>query len=224
MSAHANLTDATHREAQALLPWLANGTLDGAELARIEAHVGHCAACRADLDTLVTLRDAAALPMPALDPDAALARLLPQLDAPAAPQAAALPAALPSPRGWRARLAANDARWLRAAAGLQFGVIVVLGALLLRPGGATDPQGGDYRVLGADAGTAGTLVVAFKPDTPERELRRIVLDSGARIAGGPTVTGAWVLATTQAPAAVAARLRAQAAVVLAEPLGAGARP
>lgn len=220
MSAHANLDDAAHREAQELLPWLANGTLDGAELARVEAHVGHCAACRADLDTLATLRERADLPLPGLDVDAALGRLLPQLDEAAPAPVTALPAA----RGWRARLAANDARWLRAAAGLQFGVIVVLGALLLRPGGETDPQAGDYRVLGADAGAAGTLIVTFKPDTPERELRRIVIGSGAQVAGGPTVTGAWVLATTQAPAEVAARLRQQPAVVLAEPLGAGAPP
>jgi hypothetical protein len=68
------------------------------------------------------------------------------------------------------------------------------------------------------------LVVTFKPDTSERELRRIVRASGARIVGGPTVTDAWLLGTEEAPAPVLARLRAEPAVTLAETLGAGDKP
>jgi len=207
---------AAHREAQDLLPWLANGSLAGDELARVEAHLGTCAGCRADLDTLYTLRDADpdAAPLPNLDPEAALARLLPQLETRAMPASAALPAV----PGWRARLAANDARWLRVAMGLQFCAIAVLAALLLRPGGESGAPPDAYRVLGADAGTGSMLLVAFRPETPERELRRIVLASGARIVGGPTVTGAWMLSSADAADAVAARLRSQPAVTLAEPL------
>jgi hypothetical protein len=225
MSEHA------HREAQDLLPWLANGTLAGTELERVQAHLKGCAQCRADLAASHTLRAAAPAPSLDLDMESALARLLPQLDAPApaavppqvsAPsQAASLPA-----RGWRARLAANDARWLRVAAGVQCCAIVVLAALLLRPGGGTDASAdtGAYHVLGAAPAAQSQLIVMFKPDTPERELRRIVLESGARIVGGPTATGAWVLGTEQAADAVAGRLRGQAAVTLAEPLGAEGRP
>jgi anti-sigma factor RsiW len=233
MSEHA------HREAQDLLPWLANGTLAGTELERVQAHLKGCAQCRADLAALHTLRAAAPPASFDLDMESALARLLPQLDAPAsaAVQPAALPqvsappqaAALPA-RGWRARLAANDARWLRVAAGVQCCAIVVLAALLLRPGAATDASAGvsantgAYHVLGAAPAAQTRLIVMFKPDTPERELRRIVLESGARIVGGPTATGAWVLGTEQAADAVAGRLRGQAAVTLAEPLGAEGRP
>jgi hypothetical protein len=215
-AAQADSGAAAHREAQDLLPWLANGSLAGDELARVEAHLGRCAQCRADLDTLYTLRDGADAPLPELDAEAALARLLPQLETPAVPASAPLPAV----PGWRARLAANDARWLRVAMGLQFCAIAVLGALLLRPGGESGAPPDVYRVLGADAGTGSMLVVAFRPDTPERELRRIVLASGARIVGGPTVTGAWMLGSSDAAEAVAARLRSQQAVTLAEPLGA----
>ena len=39
-----------HGRAQALLPWVANGTLDAAELAEVEAHLAECARCRADLE------------------------------------------------------------------------------------------------------------------------------------------------------------------------------
>jgi anti-sigma factor RsiW len=207
--------EAAHREAQDLLPWLANGRLDGAELQRVQAHLTTCATCRADLDTLYALQDVADLPAPGLDVDKAFARLLPQLDT-VAPEDAA-----PVIPGWRTRLAANDARWLRAAVGLQFCAIVVLGALLLRPSGDTQMAAQDaaYRVLGAETGADSIVAVTFKPDTPEHELRRIVTASGAHIVGGPTVTGAWMLGSAQAPADVAARLRTESAVTLAEPLG-----
>jgi hypothetical protein len=223
-----------HREAQEALPWLANGSLAGSELERVQAHLKGCAACRADLAVLHTLRAAGPGAEPACDADAALARLLPQLDAPASAQPAApavLPAApaplaarTPAPSGWRTRLAANDGRWLRLAVGAQCCVIAVLAGLLARPSGGSQAQAGDYRVLGAAAASESRLIVMFKPDTPERELRRLVLENGARIAGGPTATGAWVLATDQAADAVAGRLRGQAAVTLAEPLGAEGRP
>jgi Putative zinc-finger len=207
--------EAAHREAQDLLPWLANGRLDGAELQRVQAHLTTCATCRADLDTLYALQDVADLPAPGLDVDKAFARLLPQLDT-LAPEDAA-----PVIPGWRTRLAANDARWLRAAVGLQFCAIVVLGALLLRPSGDTQMAAQDaaYRVLGAETGADSIVAVTFKPDTPEHELRRIVTASGVHIVGGPTVTGAWMLGSAQAPADVAARLRTESAVTLAEPLG-----
>ena len=212
--------EAAHREAQDLLPWLANGRLDGAELQRVQAHLAICATCRADLDTLYTLQDVADLPPPDLDVDKAFARLLPQLDAVAPADAA------PVTPGWRTRLAANDGRWLRAAVGLQFCAIVVLGTLLLRPSGDMQMamQDGAYRVLGADTGADSIVAVTFKPDTPEHELRRIVTASGAHIIGGPTVTGAWMLGSAQAPADVVARLRAESAVTLAEPLVMQASP
>ena len=212
--------EAAHREAQDLLPWLANGRLDGAELQRVQAHLDTCATCRADLDALYTLQDVADLPPPGLDVDKAFARLLPQLDAVAPADAA------PVVPGWRTRLAANDGRWLRVAVGLQFCAIVVLGTLLVRPSGDTQMAAQDdaYRVLGAEAGADSIVAVTFKPDTPEHELRRIVTASGAHIVGGPTVTGAWMLGSAQAPADVAARLRAESAVTLAEPLGVQASP
>ena len=69
-----------HAEAQHLLPWLANGTLSGTELERVQAHVKACATCRADLAALHMLRAAGTGAAPAFDADAALARLLPQLE------------------------------------------------------------------------------------------------------------------------------------------------
>lgn len=205
-----------HREAQAALPWLANGTLAGAELERVEAHVHGCGACRAELAMLHTLRAAGEPPLPALDMDTALARLMPQLDA-------ALPMPSPVP-GWRARFAANDRSWLRAAVALQCCAIAVLAGLLLRPSAGPSAPPADYHLMGACAVAQAALIVSFKPDTPEQELRRIVLASGARIVGGPTATGAWLLGADADPATVAARLHREPAVTLAEPLAAESRP
>jgi hypothetical protein len=103
----------------------------------------------------------------------------------------------------------------------QGGVIVLLAALLARPDGA----GEAYRALGAVAAAQGQAVVVFRPETPERELRRIVRASGARIVDGPTVTDAWVVGIDPARVApLLARLRAEPAVLLAEPLSAAERP
>jgi hypothetical protein len=214
-----NASSQAHEEAQELLPWLANGSLGGTERERVQAHLQVCAACRAELSALHTLRAAGPATVPGLDAEAALARLLPQLDAPAPVLPAPVSAADPVLPGWRARLAANDRSWLRAAVALQFGAIAVLGALLARPGTSQQAPADAYRLLGAADGVRGSLVVAFSPDTPEREVRRIVLASGARVVGGPTATGAWLLDTGDAPAAVVAHLRAERAVTLAEALG-----
>lgn len=244
--AHHNTDDSAdysaHRDAQEALPWLANGTLAGAELERVQAHLQGCAACRADLAQLHLLR-AAGQDAPAnCDVDRAFARLLPRLDddvaaavAPYAPPfatQAATGTATGRVPGWRARLAANDYAWLRAAAAFQFAVIAVLGALLAYPRGGHGDDAGPYRALGAGPVAHGALVVTFRPDTPERELRRIVRASGARIAGGPTATGAWVLEidagdaddAERAATAAAVRLRAEPAVTLAEALAATGRP
>lgn len=238
----------SHSEAQDALPWLANGTLAGAELERVQAHVAGCADCRADLALLRTVRAAGPGPDLGFDPERALARLMPRLDAApvaddvpvpcAPPQPQTLPktetvpetATLPGsaapglPRRWRDRLAANDGTWLRAAVAAQFCAIAVLAALLARPATHLDAPG-DYRVLGAaGANGAARLVVTFRPDTPERELRRIVRASGARIVGGPTVTDAWLAGADGRLDPVLARLRAEPAVTLAEPLSMDGQP
>lgn len=196
-----------HMEAQQLLPWLANGTLHEPELSRMQAHLEVCADCRAELALLHTLRATGPVGTPDFDVDGALARLMPQLDT--------------APPTWRARLAANDHTWLRAGVVAQFFVIAFLGILLARSHAAPD---GDYRALSASPAPRAGMVVAFKPETPERELRRILHASGARIVGGPTATGAWLIETDATPATVAARLRAEPAVTLAESLAMEGQP
>ena len=204
------MTTATHQHAQPLLPWLLAGTLDDADLAAIELHVAGCAECQADLAWQRQLRTASAPPDAGCDAERAYAALLPRL--------AAQEPRIGTLARWRNAAAANNA-WLRWAAGAQLAVIAVLALLLARPSFVTD-----YRALGA-APPAGSVVVTFRPDTPEREIRRILQANGARVIDGPTVTDAYVLALPAAQSGSAlTRLRAEPAVTLAEPLTAGGRP
>jgi hypothetical protein len=202
----------THEAAQGLLPWLLAGTLDSAERAMVQTHLLACAQCQADLDWQRKLCAAAPPPAIGFDADRAYAKLLPRLES--GPARSALPAC------WRRMNSANSA-WLRWTAAAQLAAIGVLAIMLVRPG----PDAGAYRALGAATPAAGNLVVVFKPDTTEGEMRRILQASGARLADGPTVTGAYVLALPAplAPAALG-RLRAEPSVTLAEPLGAHTPP
>jgi hypothetical protein len=208
----ANSDGDAHDEAQQLLPWLLAGTLEGAELERVQTHLGSCERCRADLEWEGSLR-AAGQREPALDPDRALGQLLPRLG----PQEACDGSA----GRWQSAVAANDSRWLRRLAAVQLAIIAVLALLLVRPG----DDNASYRALGAAGQAQGNLVVAFKPDTPERELRRILQAADARVVDGPTVTDAYVLAVPQSrQAATLGRLRAEPAVTLAQSLGTESRP
>lgn len=208
-----------HRAARESLPWLLNGSLDGAELDAVAAHLRVCADCRQELEMLRALRAAARDGAgPACDPERALARLLPRLDA--APPATPEPAVPGLLQGWRGRLAANERSWLRGAVLAQGAALAALLVLLVQPGVHDDT----YRTLGANARAQARLVVVFRPDTSECELRRIVRAGGMRIVDGPTVTDAYLLDAGGDLGPTLARLRAEPAVRLAEALGPERRP
>jgi hypothetical protein len=201
-----------HETAQELLPWMLAGTLDSAELAQIQSHLQTCPQCQAELEWQRKLRAAAPPPDAAFDADRAFAKLLPRLG----PQESRIGVLA----RWREAVSANGA-WLRWTALAQLAVIGVLAVMLARP----DSNAGTYRALGEAQRAAGDAVLVFKPDTTEREIRRILQASGARVVDGPTATSAYVivLPEAQAPAALA-RLRTEPAITLAEPLRAAELP
>lgn len=204
---------AEHQAAQMALPWLLKGTLEPAERARVDGHLLTCAACRADLANLALIGGAATPAAPACDPDRALARLAPLLDE-SRQQAGRV-------AGPNAHAAANDSRWLRTLLLAQCAAIAVLLALLLGPA----PAGDTYLALGADSRPGADVAVRFAPDTPERELRRIVQAGGARIVDGPLDSGAYLLSVPRPRiGATLARMRAEPMVRLVEPLAGEPRP
>src|SRR3954463_2666539 len=73
------LRGSPHEQAQQLLPWYVNGTLEADEAAEVETHLAECAECRADLAAEQVLsRNVAALP---LDVEHACSMLSDRIDA-----------------------------------------------------------------------------------------------------------------------------------------------
>ena len=72
---------------------------------------------------------------------------------------------------------------------------------------------------------AANVVVMFKPEASEREIRNALRASGARMVDGPTASNAWLLSVPgQGHLQAIARLRAQPAVAIAESLDARQAP
>jgi Putative zinc-finger/Fervidolysin N-terminal prodomain len=203
-----------HRAVQALLPWHAAQTLDADERERVEAHLAECPRCQADLAFERRLQAAhrALDGAPAHDVERDWARLTSRLDEPAPSRGAGLRAAVRRWReGWQA-LGANVRRVLVTQCALIAALGVVLGLAL--------PFGGVYRALGAGPANAqGNLLVMFRAEASEAQLRAALQAAGARVVDGPTAAGAWLLAVPAARKAAALEsLRAQPTVRLAEPL------
>ena len=216
--------DSAQRAAEAVLPWFVNGTLDGDELAAVEQHLRECARCRREIDWLRELQGVCAVETPEeaatahTDATASYRRLRDRIDRPWPREALAqrLGRVL---QAWQ-----RTTSWAKWAIAVEFGAIVAL-AVVLAPGGE-DPA--VYRTLGATpvrATPASTLAVMFDEKATESDLRRILRAAGARIIEGPTEANAYVLEVPpeRRDAALAA-LRAESAVVLAEPLAAGPKP
>jgi hypothetical protein len=78
----------------------------------------------------------------------------------------------------------------------------------------------DFHTLGAQPAPAlGDAIAIFRPEAREADVMRALRTSGARLVGGPTAADAYVLQVPLASRATAlAKLRADHAVVMAEPL------
>ena len=102
---------------------------------------------------------------------------------------------------------------------LQSTVIVGLAALVI----VMVPRDDAYRALGSPsrAGEA-SIVVVFRPEASELQIRQALHDSDVRLVDGPTVTGAYLLSAAPAKhAAAIEQLRRQTAVLRVESLAAG---
>ena len=202
-----------HQNVQELLPWFLNGTLQGEEAAKVEEHLRGCPGCREELECLRVMQSEYLESEMAPEAQAALAKLRPRLEE-------ALPAKPPPRRatGRAATLTAPFPVWFKLAMAAQFALVFGLGWAVLQP----ERAGLAYHVLsasGAPERAAGSLVVVFDPAAPQREVARILRASGGRVVDGPTASNGYVVAVADGGLSAAlARLRAEPAVVLAEPL------
>jgi anti-sigma factor RsiW len=202
-----------HQSLQELLPWFLNGTLQGDEAARVEEHLGQCAECSSELKCLQ-----------ALQIDYRASELAPEAEASLAKLRARLHEAIPARRPLRrapsrtGRPTATIPIWAKLALAAQFALVFGLGWQVLQPDRAVLA----YHTLSAAGGpehAAGSLVVVFDPGTAQRDVGRILRASGGRVVDGPTASNGYVVAVPDGGLnAALTRLRAEPAVVLAEPL------
>jgi anti-sigma factor RsiW len=211
-----------HQEVQALLPWYVCASLGAEERARVEAHIAECPRCQAELAWERELQAACSnsnLAAPG-DVDRGFARLRERI------------AVGPPPRrrfGLVARLRARwreGPAWTRWALLAQCVLVATLSGLLLLP---PSPEQ-RFRALGGPAGPpaaadGGNLIVRFRPEATEQEMRRVLRDSKARLVYGPTSTDAYLLAVPAGlETAAVKQLRQESAVLLVESLDGRAAP
>jgi hypothetical protein len=210
-----NLDRATHETVQKLLPWFVADTLEDAERDLVREHVRTCSQCQADIEWEQKFRGLAIGQQSDMNSSAeverALQRLHPQLET----------------HGLHA-LTRNFLRsihdaWQYSSAGmrtlvaLQFVAIFGLGYVLSMP-----PRDASFRALAQGTAPAANLVVMFKPDTTEAQMRVILSNNSARVVDGPTVTGAYLLTVpTRRRAQVLARLQLESAISMAVPIDDG---
>ena len=198
-----------HEQAQLLLPWHVNGTLESAETVWLEAHLAECAECRADLEAEEALRiQVATMPV-----DVEPARL------PVFDRIAARPKP-PATAPWEFLRRRITVGW--ALAGQAAIAAVAVAAFLATP----TSQDGEYRLLGSQPeATRGNVIVLFSPDTAERDLRAALVRNCGRLVDGPTASGAYIVRVPEATRdRVLDRLRQVPQVVLAEPIDVGDDP
>jgi len=188
-----------HEEYQLLVPWFVNGTLDASEMDRFSAHMAACTSCRQQVESELAFARQYVELLPLRQPDtsrmeAGLEDLMARIEAPAA-----------------------TVRWqkcwpLAMAASLL--AISLMSLIWLVP----DSQ--VYRTLtrSSEVASGTVLQVVFEPQTPEREVRRLLIDTGATIISGPSAQGVYRI---ELPAdanekVVIAYLKAQPATLMLE--------
>lgn len=179
----------TYQDIHELLPFRANGTLEGAELAAVDAALAEDADLRAALAALTAIRQTMQAEEVASPGEIGLARLM--RDVEAEPRETA-----PAPA------AANDNMvplsrlriWQVAAAVV---LTVGLGVNLPQfgPGSAPmdSPESAPAGFTLASGGSDADFTVIFAPDATELEIRGLLLDTGLEIVSGPSALGIYGL-------------------------------
>lgn len=195
-----------HAQADRLLPWYVNETLDDDERRQVEQHLVECTHCQREAAWLREIQEEFAARVEQHDASPKLQHLHRRMDR----------RRRPSPASFMWRRRERRLAWLAA---LQAAVILGLGIALL--GQPRVP----YRTLSAPASKGALLVVVFNAQTREAQMRNLVRESGARIVGGPTAQGAYVLRVPDAHELAARKmLAASPHVTLVEDLSSGGNP
>lgn len=151
-----------------LLPWLANGTLAGAELQEVEAHVATCERCRRELAWLESLRSSVA-----------------ELESAQAPGEFGLNRLLRDIR--RRPQYAERRRWLAPALAASLAVVALQGVMLAHFWTRSD----NIAPLGREMLDADVLQIRFEPRATEADIRDALQAIGASLIDGPGALGIY---------------------------------
>jgi len=198
--------NSSHQEVLELLPWFVNGTLGGSDLARVEAHLQECGACREEeaLQRRVCAALAADSPVQQL-PAASLNRLRQRIDrherVPRVPRRRPLAAAV-------------------AATVLIAGLVVGVPSAYYWQRQVRAGDAASYFTVTSAAPQHPQAVIraVFAPMVTLRDLQGLLDDARLRIVAGPTEAGVYSLAMNGAESTAWSlqRLRAHAGVRFAE--------
>lgn len=213
MSKVVPLQASIHYQAERLLPWLLNGTLEDGQRELVERHLAACARCREEarnqerLQALYLQLDAEPSAPPGFE---RLRRRLPGVEPWGTAWREWRPRAVRA--GWRNPVL----RWTAAAC------LLLATVLAVSPWRAAPESAPAFRTLGSVAAPTPVgeqLVVVFDPGLSEARMRALLRASGARIVDGPSEAGAYVLVLpADRIVAVQAGLRDAPGVLLVERL------
>lgn len=192
-----------HQELALLLPWYANGALEGSERLRVEQHVRSCILCRRELAfesaTLDLFRNENALDQSA---SAGFEHLRTQI-ATATPRNSAARRALRPPVRWLEKLygmvASPYRRPLLVAVPLALGVVAIGLAMLLPRTGADLAVSGtatpDFETLSSEHAVASPddINVIFHPGTDAGAIDELLGSLPAEVVRGPNGAGVYTL-------------------------------
>jgi anti-sigma factor RsiW len=194
-----------HDQTDELLPWYATGQLEPADRAIVEGHLASCARCQRQLATERALVDQFQSLSPEVDSGWAQLRGRIESRPPARP---AITEALRD--FWHA----VTRPVIAALATVQL-ALVALAAFVFQS--LSQPT---YVALGsAPVAASANVIVMFRPDAHEAELRRAILSTGATLVGGPTQSDAYLLhVEPHARPAALHKLQQDSQVTLAQPI------
>jgi hypothetical protein len=215
-----------HEEIWLLLPWYANGSLDGTEADMVKNHLGVCLTCRKEFavqqELLKTLKRA---PLAGISPRDSFERLISRIEQEAASGQAPVGGRKPrAAAGWMAALQ-QFMTSRRLAVAVASGVLVL--TLPFLPRGTPVATAPSYHTV-ANAGSLAQYAtndvrVVFADHVTEREIAGLLNSVHGHIVDGPTDLGVYTVRITAIDPSENAvlrsleRLRENQAVILAEP-------
>jgi hypothetical protein len=223
---------ALHARAEVMIPWLANGSLPPESEAQMRQHIAACPECREDYEEQLRVCEAMRADGPLVfAAESSYQKLLARIQNGESRRetSAAVVWLEPSRIAQSFRHAPPAVRWLAAAVILQAFALGVGAWVWHSP---TASRGAGYTTLTSSAPSyaSGPRVrVLFRPDLSIAALQGVLQSAGARIIDGPADGNVYTLGfarTTGSRAALAKRiaaLRANAAILFAEPVQEGVR-